>query len=432
VTALRFCMVTTFYPPHAFGGDGVAVQRLARALAGRGHEVTVVCDRDAFAALNPDGAPPVATDGADGVAVHRLTSPLGALSPLLTQQTGRPIANADALARIFGAGRFDVVHFHNVSLVGGPGVLRYGSGVKLYTAHEHWLVCPTHVLWRFGREPCPGRKCLRCTLRAGRPPQLWREGGVVTREIDRVDAFIALSEFSRRKHREFDFPRDMEVIPGFLPDAEVAWPPSAAGDEPPPSPSLSPHERPYFLYAGRLERLKGLDDVIPLFRDGGADADLVIAGDGTHRAALEEVAGGSPRVRFLGHLPHESLDRYYRHTVAAVVPSVGFETFGLVAIEAFSRGTPVLARRTGPLPEIVERSGGGATFATAAELAPLLRRVQHDATWRASLSRAARAGFEANWSERAVVPRYLDLVARVARARGMQRVAAALGAESAA
>ena len=45
--ALRFCMVTTFYPPHSFGGDAIAVQRLARALVRRGHEVSVVSDRDA-------------------------------------------------------------------------------------------------------------------------------------------------------------------------------------------------------------------------------------------------------------------------------------------------------------------------------------------------------------------------------------------------
>jgi glycosyltransferase involved in cell wall biosynthesis len=319
------------------------------------------------------------------------------------------------------------VHFHNVSLVGGPGVLRYGDGVKLYTAHEHWLVCPTHVLWRFGREPCPARKCLRCTLKAGRPPQLWREGGVVTRDIDRVDAFIALSEFSRRKHHEFGFPREMEVLPGFVADAPVDGEaqPAAVEDERPS------HDRPYFLYAGRLERLKGLDDVIPVFRDHD-DADLLIAGDGTHRDALEAIAAGSPRVRFLGRQPHAALAPLYRHALAAIVPTAGYETFGLAAIEALRHGTPVLARHMGPLPELVERCRGGATFTTAAELAALLRRVQSDEGMRRAMGRAGRAGFEANWSEGAVVPRYLDLVGRVARARGLHRVADALGAESAA
>ena len=48
---LRFCMVTTFYPPYSYGGDGITVQRLARALVRAGPEVTVVHDADADLSL---------------------------------------------------------------------------------------------------------------------------------------------------------------------------------------------------------------------------------------------------------------------------------------------------------------------------------------------------------------------------------------------
>src|SRR4030095_7550903 len=115
-------------------------------------------------------------------------------------------------------GRFDVVNFHNVSLVGGPGLLRYGSGIKLYMAHEHWLVCPTHVLWRHNRELCTGRQCFRCSLRHRRPPQFWRYSSLLERKIRHIDAFISPSQFSADKHREFGFPKPLEVIPYFLPD----------------------------------------------------------------------------------------------------------------------------------------------------------------------------------------------------------------------
>jgi len=50
-TGLRFCMVTTFYPPYSYGGDGITVQRLATALVRAGHDVTVVHDAGAYAAL---------------------------------------------------------------------------------------------------------------------------------------------------------------------------------------------------------------------------------------------------------------------------------------------------------------------------------------------------------------------------------------------
>jgi glycosyltransferase involved in cell wall biosynthesis len=209
---LRFLMLTTFYPPYSFGGDGVGIQRLCRALARRGHQVTVVHDQDAFRSLHK-GAPPSPAEEPEGITVIGLRSRLGSLSALLTQQTGRPIVHGRRLRRIARDGRFDVINFHNISLVGGPGLLSLGDAVKLYMAHEHWLVCPSHVLWRHGRERCDGRQCLRCVLHYKRPPQLWRYTGFLERQLRHVDAFIAMSEFSRAKHAEFGFPRDMEVLP---------------------------------------------------------------------------------------------------------------------------------------------------------------------------------------------------------------------------
>ncbi len=55
--------------------------------------------------------------------------------------------------------------------------------------------------------------------------------------------------------------------------------------------SEPPQERPYFLFVGRLEKIKGLDDVIPVFRDYPG-ADLLIAGDGEYAAHLRALAAG--------------------------------------------------------------------------------------------------------------------------------------------
>lgn len=414
-TGLRFAMLTTFYPPYSFGGDAIGVQRLSRALAARGHRVAVIHDVDAFRALHSGPEPREESPEPPGVEVHRLRSGFGTLSPLLTQQTGRPVVQGGRIRRILAEGGFDVVHFHNISLVGGPGVLRLGDGVKVYEAHEHWLVCPTHVLWRHGREPCPERQCLRCVLRHRRPPQAWRYTGYLERELRHVDLFIAKSEFSRRKHHEFGFPRDMEVLPYFLPDE--AAPAEASG-----GPADPPHPRPYFLFAGRLERIKGLDDVIPAFRNY-AEADLVVAGEGTHGEALRSLAAGNPRVRFLGRVDPEELGRYYRHAIALLVPSICFETFGIILIEAFRQGTPVIARDIGPFPEIVRACGGGELFATPDDLVAAMRRVQGDPAYRGKLAANARAGFRERWTERVVVPRYLELVRRAAESAGRRGVA---------
>ena len=346
---LRFAFLTTFYPPYHFGGDAIGIERLARGLVRAGHQVTVIHDVDAFAALHR-GPLPDQPDPTPGLDLIGLRSGFGTLSPLLTQQLGRPVLTGPRIRRILDQGRFDVINFHNVSLVGGPGLFKYGSAVKLYMAHEHWLVCPTHVLWRFGREPCPERACLRCQLSYGRPPQWWRSLGTLERALDQVDTFIAMSEFSRRKHAEFGFPRPMEVLPYFLPDE--GEPVSAAAED------ATVHPRPYFLFVGRLERIKGLQDVIPLFRDY-PDADLLVAGDGDYAPDLRQQAEGMPQVRFLGRVDPALLSRYYRNAVALIVPSVCYETFGIILIEAFRQGVPVVARRFGPFPEIVARAGGG-------------------------------------------------------------------------
>ena len=92
MSGLRFGFLTTFYPPYNFGGDGIGIQRLARGLVRAGHQVTVIHDVDAYEALAKRPAPPAEPEP-EGLEVIPLRSGLGVLSPLLTQQTGRPIVN---------------------------------------------------------------------------------------------------------------------------------------------------------------------------------------------------------------------------------------------------------------------------------------------------------------------------------------------------
>jgi glycosyltransferase involved in cell wall biosynthesis len=345
---------------------------------------------------------------------------MGVASVILTHQFGRPVVNGRRIARLLAAESFDVINFHNISLIGGPGLLRFGAAVKLYMAHEHWLVCPTHVLWRHNRAPCTGRQCLRCVVTYQRLPQPWRYTGTLSRSVQHVDAFIAMSQFSRTKHREFGFSREMEVLPYFLPDPD----PAALA----PSPGDSPHPRPYFLFVGRLEPIKGLDTVIPVFRQY-TGADLVVAGDGTQAGMLRALASGLPNVQFLGRIPTDELSRYYRNALALIVPSVGFETFGIILIEAFRSGTPVIARHIGPFPEIIERAESGELFANTEELVAAMHRIQDDPIRRDELGRNGYDAYRAHWSESAVVPRYLAIVREAAARRGLTEVVEALGDE---
>ena len=405
---LRILMLTTFYPPHSFGGDAVGVQRMARALAARGHDVRVIHDEDAHASLGgrvPEGwqAPD------DGVRRIGLRARHGMLSNLLTQQSGYPIVHGRRIREIARQMRPDIVWHNNASLVTGPGMLDLGEGLRVYEAHEHWLVCPTHVLWRHGRELCDERQCLRCVLNHRRPPQLWRATGLLPRKLAAVDLVIAKSAFSRRKHREFGLQHEMEVLPYFLPAL-------AQEPETPPAGAASPHERPYFLFVGRLEKIKGLQDVFPAF-EAYEDADLLILGDGDYAPELRRMAAGNQRVKFLGRKSLEELTAYYRGAIGLIVPSICYETFGIILIESFRLGTPVIARRLGPFPEIVEKAGGGFLFESRSDLLSAMRRLQHEPGTRARLSEAARAGFARYWQEEPVLKAFGAAFARAARKR---------------
>jgi glycosyltransferase involved in cell wall biosynthesis len=415
---LRFCHFTTFYPPFNFGGDGIGIQRLSRGLAKRGHHVTVVHDADAYSML-AKGAEPEPEVDPFGVEVIPMRSGLGSLSCLLTQQTGHPVVNKKRIERILHDGDYDVINYHNLSLVGGPGLMSMGEAVKLYMAHEHWLVCESHVLWRHGKERCEERECLRCVLSHKRPPQPWRYTGALERHGRNVDAWIAMSEFSRKRHREYGFPFDMEVLPYFLPDPETGR------ERPVLERADRPQERPYFLFVGRLEEIKGVQDVLPLFRDY-PEADFLITGTGEYEAELKRQAAGIENVRFLGRVPYDVLMQTYRHAEALIVPSLCYETFGIILIEAFTNGVPVIARRLGPFPEIVEASGGGELFESREDLLGAMKRIQTDPAHRERLADNGWRAYLERWTESAVIPRYLDVVRRAAERKSDARVLAAL------
>lgn len=397
---MRFLMVCTFYPPYSFGGDAISIREWSQALARRGHRVTVVHAADAFATLHDGPLPPHTPSPADqGIEVIPLRSRWPAASSLLVHQVGAPVLHRARLRALVVDGGFDVVMYHNPSLIGGPGILQWPTrATTVYVAREHWLVCATHVLLRNKQEPCATRRCLECVLAYRRPPQLWRYTGAMARGLERMDLVIALSEFSREKHREGGVDRPITVLPNFVPDLPTDGVPGGMT-----------RARPYFLFVGRLERIKGLDDVIPLFRDL-PDVDLVIAGEGSHGDALRALAAGQANVHFLGRVDHADVGALYRGAVATIAPSMGYEAFARVLIESLQAGVPFVARDIGPAPEVAGTSGAGLLFRTPAELQALLRRLIDDRDFRDGLAAQAGPAVAAHWSESVVVERFLALI----------------------
>jgi glycosyltransferase involved in cell wall biosynthesis len=398
----RFCMVTTFYPPYNFGGDGIYVHRLANALAEQGHHVEVIHCIDTYR-LMTGREPAGGYHDHPGVVVHGLRSPFGMLSPLATHQTGFPLLKG-RIGRILDRG-FDVIHYHNISLVGGPGILAWGQGIKLYSLHEYWLVCPTHILFRYNREVCERPHCLTCTLTHRRPPQAWRYTGLLKRALEHVDAFISSSRFTIEAHRRRGLPLRAVHLPHFT------LPP---GNAPPPAPEIP--EEPYFLYVGRLEKYKGLHTLFPVFRRRGA-ARLLVAGTGTYERQFRRLAAGMPNVEFLGHVDSSRLHTLYRHAVAVIVPTLAYEIFGMVVIEALSHGTPAIVRNVGGMPELIEESGAGFVYTTDEELISAMDRLLTTPALRQTLGLRGYHAYLKNWTADVYLKRYLALIDEIAGAR---------------
>ncbi|MEL6769340.1 MAG: glycosyltransferase, partial [Pseudomonadota bacterium] len=207
------------------------------------------------------------------------------------------------------------------------------------------------------------------------------------------------------------------------------------------APGDAEHRAPRVLFLGRFEARKGFDlaaKAVSRLLARLPSAEAVFAGDcldGPGRAMLEAAGLGAladhPRVSWRGVLPRPDLDQSLRDAAVVLFPS-RYESFGLVAIEAFAAGTPVVAfEGSGPV-EVIRNGEDGLLVPVEAGgdgLADALERLLTDPRRRAAMGRAARAAYEARYTVDAMCAA-AEQVYRQAAAGG--RVATLPSAETAA
>jgi glycosyltransferase involved in cell wall biosynthesis len=248
--------------------------------------------------------------------------------------------------------------------------------------------------------------CLRCALACGRPPQAWRYTNLVARAARDVDAFLTPSRFTARMHEARGFPGPLTHLPPFSPAADAEW----------QRPAPRPHARPYFLFVGRLEPVKGLQTLLSAW-DRFEGPDLVIVGDGSRRAEAEAASARNPRIVVRGALPPEAVGPYFVHALATLVPSVTYEVAPTVVLESLARKTPVIARNLGGTSEFVAESGGGVLFETDEELDAALRRFASDEAMAAEMGERGYRTFVKSWTEDIHVGAYVKLLETIAASR---------------
>jgi len=263
-----------------------------------------------------------------------------------------------AISSILQSKHPDIVHVHNVYTLISPSVLvacrRYSVPVVIRCADFRFISCPTGNHLNNGSvcERCVGGREFWCALRNCRgsicKSLAYALRTMVARKWrlfkDNVTLYVPPSVFVRQRMIDAGFPRDrITVIPNMVsvPDAINE---NSYGK--------------YIAYVGRISPEKGIDTL--LTAAGRTGLPVRIAGDNSQKSEL--VKKTPPNARFVGLLDPDQVAGFYRNARFSVVPSICFETFGLVAAEAMSHGLPVIASRTGALPEIVEDGVTGFLF----------------------------------------------------------------------
>lgn len=229
------------------------------------------------------------------------------------------------------------------------------------------------------------------------------------RALRNVDRFVVFSSYARQllENEGFDA-RKISYVPMGVQSM------SCSSDLP------TKADEPLITYAGRLERYKGIGDLIaamPSVLTECPRARLVIAGDGSYarhaRAQVSRLAV-EHAVTFVGHVSQAQLTDLHARSVVAVVPSTWPETFGKVGVEAMGVGTPVVACDVGGIRDWLEDDVNGILVPPSQpeRLAAAITRVLCDPKLRARLSSNAREGV-ARFSVEECASNLLGVVAQV-------------------
>lgn len=313
--------------------------------------------------------------------------------------------------------RPEVAHFHNLWYLISPSgydACREAGVPVVQTLHNYRMFCANGLLLRDGRpcEDCVGRwpwrgvahGCFRSRLHSVPLVASQIVHRLASTWTTRVDAFIALSAFSR----------DLFIRCGLPPKRVHVKPNFFAGEIP-----AQEADEGYALYLGRLSEEKGPDLLLDAARS--ARVPIKVIGDGPLRERLERDARSLhlDRVEFLGRKDHAESMRWLARSSFLVLPSRCYENFPMALVEAFACGKPVVAPDLGAPAELVEDGVTGLHFKAgdASDLAAKLGRLSADRAMREAMGARARSAFERRYGGEANLDALLSIYRAVTSGR---------------
>ncbi|GAB3661757.1 glycosyltransferase [Nocardioides korecus] len=293
---------------------------------------------------------------------------------------------------------YDVVHVHNVYPQLSPSIVREaarGGAKVVHTVHNYRLSCLKGTHFRDGGvcEACTGHRVKAAAVLHGcyRDSRVQSLPMVVSRAVgesvwmDDIDTYIALTPFMQ--HR-----LELEGVAARRIVLRPSWTRDPGRSDP------DARRRPELLFAGRLDEAKGIPLLLQSWRRlterGGRpeDAVLRVAGAGPSAAAVSEAAAADPSIRVAGSVDRDRLGELMVGARALVVPSLWFEGFPLVVVEAFARGLPIVVLDGGALASVVDTTLGWSADPSVESLSQALGRALRESS--PAHRRAARQRYE--------------------------------------
>ena len=305
--------------------------------------------------------------------------------------------------------RIDIAHFHNTMPLYSP-LVYYAArdlGIPVVQTLHNWrFFCPAATLYRDGHvcEDClkknlPIDAVIHACYRGSRLGSLTQALNILVHNsigtfTKVVDAYICMTEFARRKAIEGGLPAErIFVKPHFIsPDPGVG---DGAGN--------------FVLFVARLSAEKGIRTLLRAWQLAQTGSVLKIVGKGPESGLVEAACREDSTIEWLGEQPYEAVLELMGAARYVVFPSEWYETFGRVGIEAFARGTPVVASDIGGNPELVIQDQNGSLFKTGdvKSLAVQMQRFYGGAPMR--MREAARCSYLEHYSESGNYLRHMEI-----------------------
>ncbi len=386
---MNILLVSEYFPPVVQGGGEISVYILAKNLAKKGIEVSVL------------------TSGFKGLKKYELKEGIKIYRKLKTRKD--PSSVWSNVTRTFYfqkslkkqlknmQSNFDIVHFLNTT-----SIPRFKVNSKTFaTINSYTNFCPKRNLFYKEKAACSGcnfGKFIGCMMHSefvGKTkmnvllkynPVFWLflylNYKKSNKALRNIDYFIAISDFIKS-----------QLLKSGIKQVQIKKIPNLADIKDSGKKFKIGEKGVLITYVGALEKIKGVEMLIKAFNElGDENSRLLIFGNGSQKKHLENVAGQN--IRFYGKVSQEHIPSIYRQSDVIVQPALWPEPFSRVLLEATYFSKPIIATAAGGNPEGVVDGKNGFLIRNKSELKSTMEKLIKSKSLRNKLGKESKRLFK--------------------------------------